>query len=89
MNDREKFYKEFKNQVVEEIRYFFYFEFDIELDDSPQILKEYLYLEFWTRGRQFKIRIKYDEDMENFLYLDQYSREYIIMKAVMTELLKN
>lgn len=89
MSYREKFYKEFKNQVVEEIRYFFYFEFDIELDDSPQILEEYLYLEFWTRGRQFKIRIKYYEDMENFLYLDQYDREHIVMKAVMAELLKD
>lgn len=89
MSYKEKFDREFINQVTEEIRYFFYFEFGIELEDSPQILDEYLYLEFWARGREFKFRIDYYEDLHNFLYLDRYDREYIIMKAIMAELLKD
>lgn len=89
MSYKKEFYKKFKNQVTEEIRYFFYFKFDIELEDSPQILDDYLYLEFWARGREYKIRMRYEKDLKNFLYLDIYDREYIIMEAVMAELLKH
>ena len=87
MSYKKEFYKKFKNQVTEEIRYFFYFEFDIELEDSPQILDDYLYLEFWHAGRQTKIRIPYTEDVDTFLEMDMYDREYFIMREVLDKIL--
>ena len=76
-----------KQRITEEIRYFFYFEFDVALDDSPQILDDYLYLEFWHKGRQTKIRIPYTEDVDTFLKMNMYDREYFIMREVLDKML--
>ena len=76
-----------KQRITEEIRYFFYFEFDVALDDSPQILDDYLYLEFWHAGRQTKIRIPYIKDVDTFLEMDIYYREYFIMREVLDKIL--
>ena len=72
-----------RQRVKDEITRFFMQNFDIELQDSPQVLNEYLYLEFWHRGKQIKVRAEYPIDVENFLRIGVYAREYFVMKEVL------
>ena len=73
-----------EQRVADEIARFFMFNFDIELEDSPQILDEYLYLEFWFNGRQIKIRMPYSISKDFFLKQGTLAREYILMKEVIS-----
>lgn len=72
-----------RQRVADEIAQFFMQNFDIELQDSPQVLNEYLYLEFWHRGKQIKVRAAYPIDVENFLRIGVYAREHFVMKEVL------
>lgn len=60
--DIEKREKSLRIQDTEDlIKFYFDEKFGINLEDSPQILKEYVYIEFWddNRGRDRKFRIPY------------------------------
>lgn len=72
-----------RQRVADEIAHFFMQNFDIELEDSPQVLNEYLYLEFWHRDKQIKVRAAYPVDVENFLRIGAYAREHFVMKEVL------
>lgn len=72
-----------RQRVADEIAHFFRRNFDIELEDSPQILDKYLYLEFWHRDKQIKVRATYPVDAENFLRIGAYARELFVMKEVL------
>ena len=76
-----------RQKIANEIAHFFMWEFDVALDDSPQILDDYLYIEFWHVGRQTKIRIPYTKDVGTFLEMDMYDREYFIMREVLDKIL--
>ena len=71
-----------EQRVADEIAHFFMFNFDIELEDSPQILDNYLYLEFWFNGKQIKIRMPYSISKDSFLRQGTLAREHILMKEV-------
>jgi len=72
-----------RQRVENEITHFFKQNFGIELEDSPQVLDNYLYLEFWHRGKEIKIRAAYPIDVENFLRMGTYAREHFVMKEVL------
>lgn len=60
--DIEKREKNLRIQDTEDlIKFYFDEKFGINLEDSPQILEEYVYIEFWddNRGRDRKFRIPY------------------------------
>lgn len=60
--DIEKREKSLRIQDTEDlIKFYFDEKFGINLEDSPQILEEYIYIEFWddNRGRDRKFRIPY------------------------------
>ena len=67
---------------------FFLWRFNKELSDSPQILKNYLYLEFWARDREWKFRIPYPmEDLDEFLKMNAVTREHYIMRHILSGML--
>ena len=50
-----------------DIKQYFKRNFNLELQDSPQVLNNYLYLEFWLFSRQIKLRLYYPLDREDFM----------------------
>lgn len=77
-----------ENQIKEKIRWFFYFGLDIKLDDSPQILTEYLYIEFWGNKKQQKFRIPYPIGGKDiFLKMSDTAREHYIMRHILSGVL--
>lgn len=72
-----------RQRVADEIARFFMWNFEIELEDSPRVLDDYLYLEFWHGDKQFVVRAAYPIDVENFLRIGVYAREYFVMKEVL------
>lgn len=76
-----------KNKIQDEIHDYFYEAFDVFLDDSPQILKDYLYLEYWSRERQHKHRIPYPVDREHFFMMDIAARTNWINEQVLKRII--
>jgi len=73
------------DDISKEIRHFFLDEYDIKLEDSPQIAPECLYLEFDTMELgERKLRISFDERMsyEDFLTTTKDDRMNWICRKV-------
>lgn len=77
-------------EVERQIRHFFLDEYDVKLEDSPQIVSDYLYLEFDTiELGERKLRIKFDENMSHdmFMRCNKYERENWLCRKVLAYLL--
>jgi len=75
-------------QVRNEISRYFLKTFNIELEDSPQILDEYLYLEYSNSNGDVKLRIPYDNGCrECFLDMDHDHRIFWVMSMVLKEII--
>lgn len=73
-----------ENKVKKEIKDFFKEILFIELDDSPQFLDNYLYLEFWDKNNiQHKFRIPYPKDKKHFLSWTEYNRSLFIALVIL------
>ena len=74
----------FMDKVKKEIREYFKIAMKIELEDSPQILDDYLYIEFDNYAiSDMKFRIPYPIDKEAFLEMNKADRMLFILTAIM------
>jgi|GEM_PF-4548096 len=72
------------DKVKKEIREYFKIAMKIELEDSPQILDDYLYIEFDNYAiSDMKFRIPYPIDKEAFLEMNKADRMLFILTAIM------
>ena len=72
-------------QLELEIKEFFSEVLNIELEDSPQILDTYLYLEFddYCNGGEIKFRLPYPQGRQHFLEMDIHDKMIFIVFAFM------
>ena len=70
-------------EVEEEIKDYFKECLGIQLEDSPQVLEEYLYLEFedLSYGSEVKFRLQYLYDRKHFLSMGKGDRMLFILSA--------
>ena len=70
-----------ENIVKKEIKDYFQNCLNIELEDSPQILENYLYLEFEdaSSGSEIKFRLSYPYDKKHFLSMGKKDRILFIL----------
>lgn len=63
--------------------------FGVKVSDCVQVLKKYLYIEFYHRGRQTKLRLYYPVDREDFMGWSAGNRfnwiEHQILKQVLRD----
>lgn len=70
--------------IKQEIKQYFKVAMKIELEDSPQILDDYLYIEFYNhRMGDMKFRIPYPVDKEAFLEMNKSDRMLFVLTAIM------
>lgn len=81
MENREKIVK---NELFE----YFLDAFDIELEDSPQILDSYLYIQYWGLDGDVKLRIPYPVDKEHFLFMNETQRNYWVNTQILSRIIK-
>lgn len=72
------------NKLEKEIKEYFKNAMNIELEDSPQILDDYLYIEFDNDSiGGTKFRISYPLDKKHFLDMNKADRMLFILTAIM------
>ena len=81
MENREKIVK---NELFE----YFLDAFDIELEDSPQILDSYLYIQYWGLDGDVKLRIPYPVDKEHFLFMNGTQRNNWVNTQILSKIIK-
>lgn len=62
--------------------------FDIQFTDSPQILEEYLYLEYRGLNGDVKLRIPYAKDREHFLNMYTFDRHQWVVFQILKRIIK-
>jgi len=71
-----------EKQIEKEIYNFFKEALKIELEDSPQILNDYIYFEFEGRdGGDVKFRLYYPETKELFVEMNKTKRMFFILSC--------
>ena len=74
-------------KIKEELKDAFKLAMGIVLIDSPQILEDYLYLEFEDRsGKEIKLRISYPNSLDAFLRMKKKDRLLFISVCVIRSL---
>lgn len=81
MENREKIVK---NEIFE----YFLDTFDIELEDSPQILGSYLYIQYWALDRDVKLRIPYPVNKGHFLSMSETQRNNWVNTQILSRIIK-
>ena len=76
------------NFIKEELTNYLEEGFDIELTDSPQILEEDLYLQYWGLDCDVKLRIPYAVDRKHFLNMHTFDRHQWIIFQILRRIIK-
>lgn len=74
--------------IEEEIRDYFSEAYEISLNDSPQILNDYLYIEYWGLDRDVKLRIPYPVNKEHFIKMNSVDRNVWISLQVLNAIIR-
>ena len=73
-----------EERLKQEIKEYFKIAIKVELEDSPQILDDYLYLEFEDKiGNEVKFRMDYPLDKKHFMDMQKGDRMLFILTNFM------